>query len=423
MKKVIIISSIFPYPVDNGKKVVLNGLLEYFKASKDHYDIKYVVVDNDLNINDLNVDKENLEIVQFNQPKSIRKIFNAIWYSLIKREKSIQESMIFSPKIMNELNLFLENNQADMVIVDTIRIGQFLEKNRPFGHKYILYLDDLFSVRYNKMLEAYKSYPGISLNSLGNFKKFIPNYLHFMVRSSFIEKCLLKFESCLIEKREKQIVKSFEHNLLINKDEVKRLRMKTNQENIYEIKPLLPVISEETREYRQNKQFIFLGALNIPHNNFSIINFIKTQMDKIIQLIPDCEILVIGKNPSEELMILAEKYKDNLKIEGYIEDINKVFSESCAMLVPLLFGSGVKLKTLEAISRGLPVIGTDYAFEGIDMIHPIHGILENNIDNYPEIMKKLIDNRYNENLSKQAKNFFENQYSKEAIFKHYQDLF
>ena len=43
-------------------------------------------------------------------------------------------------------------------------------------------------------------------------------------------------------------------------------------------------------------------------------------------------------------MILAEKYKDNLKIEGYIEDINKVFSESCAMLVPLLFGSGVKLK-------------------------------------------------------------------------------
>ena len=32
MKKVIIISSIFPYPVDNGKKVVLNGLLEYFKS-------------------------------------------------------------------------------------------------------------------------------------------------------------------------------------------------------------------------------------------------------------------------------------------------------------------------------------------------------------------------------------------------------
>ena len=81
---------------------------------------------------------------------------------------------------------------------------------------------------------------------------------------------------------------------MINKDEVKRLRMKTNQENIYEIKPLLPVISEEKREYRQNKQFIF-RALNIPHNNFSIINFIKTQMDKIIQLIPDCEILVIGK--------------------------------------------------------------------------------------------------------------------------------
>ena len=46
-----------------------------------------------------------------------------------------------------------------------------------------------------------------------------------------------------------------------------------------------------------------------------------------------------------------------------------------------------QIKTLEAISRGLPVIGTDYAFEGIDMIHPIHGILENNIDNYPEIMK------------------------------------
>ena len=119
-------------------------------------------------------------------------------------------------------------------------------------------------------------------------------------------------------------------------------------------------IAELIRRYGGEPVFVFLGALNLPHNQFSIVHFIECQMDKIIKKMPGARLRIIGRDGSSELNKLAEKYRGSVVVEGFVEDLDAVFRESCAMVIPLLFGSGVKIKTLEAISRGLPVISTDF---------------------------------------------------------------
>jgi glycosyltransferase involved in cell wall biosynthesis len=419
MKKVLIVSTIPPYPIDSGKKVVLNGIVTYFVERYGNENIDYIVLDKISNMEC----KPPINLVGVEQPKALTKILNVLWYSIIKKSKSIQEAMVYSKKVSKILNELTNSKNYDLILFDTLRIGQFFEKQELVKGKHILYLDDLFSLRYEKMLQTYKQYPNVHLNAIGNFGKFIPSFLRPFLKLNFIEKSLLKIEKDLIKKREVEISDKIPTNLLINKNEVKMLNQYLFNTSVREIKPYLKIEKESNRKFDGKAQFVFLGALNVPHNSISIISFIENQMNKLITRIPNVKLLIIGKHPSEKLIYLANKYRNYIEIKGYVEDIDSIFDTSCAMIVPLLFGTGVKLKTLEAFSRGLPVIGTDFAFEGIDIINGKHCILENDINKYPELMYSLLSKEKNHSLSVESQTFFFENYSKKAIYKHYKEIF
>lgn len=421
MFKVIIVSTVFPYPIDNGKKVVLSGLLDFFIQSFGENNIKYILLgqqeDNDFEKYKL-VKKEIIS-----KPSVFIQIKNVIIDSLLLRKKSIQESVLYSKRIKNSLLKRLKEANPDIILYDTIRIGQFFENDPDLKDKEYLYLDDLFSIRYEKMLITLDKFSDIKLDALGNFSKFIPPSLRPIINLNFVQKLLLKLEMKLIEKRENEIVKKFKKNLLISNNEVTCLRKRTSQKNIYELKPLVKYKQSYNRNYEGSPIFIFLGALNIPHNEASIIHFIETQMDKIKKLIPDFKLLIVGKKASQKLISLCSKYSGQIEIKGYVEDLDSLFSDAAAMIIPLLFGSGVKLKTLEALSSGLPVIATDFGVEGINVKSGFNCIVENEIDKYPEIMLKLCNRDYNDKISKNARESFMGLYSKVAVFSDYSNIF
>lgn len=418
MKKVLIVSTIPAYPIDSGKKVVLNGIVNYFLDTYGAENVDYIVLDY--------LDEENVSpvnTISLKQPKSLVKVKNVLWHTFIRKTKSIQESVIYSQENTKYIERRIKEINYDLVLFDTVRIAQFFEDNEKIKSKSVVYLDDLFSIRYEKMLETYQKYPGISLNAIGNFGRFLPGPLVNILKLSLIEKSFLRFERSLIAKREIEISRKYNHNLLINRHEVSVLNKKLSKNSVQEIKPLVKIKNTCDRNFQSQPTFVFLGALNVPHNNFSITQFIKNQMDALIQVIPNVKLLIIGKNPSDVLKELVAKYPHNIEMKGFVEDIDSIFSECCAMIVPLLFGSGVKLKTLEAFGRGLPVVGTDFAFEGINITNYQQCILENNMNNYPKLMKELIDKETNDSISKNSKEFFESFYSKNAIYGHYREIF
>ncbi len=143
----------------------------------------------------------------------------------------------------------------------------------------------------------------------------------------------------------------------------------------------------------------------------------------MIEGIPGVRVRVIGRGANRELLQLAQRYKDNISIEGFVDDLDTVFSTSCAMVVPLLFGSGVKIKTLEALCRGLPVISTDFGVEGISVTSDVNCIVENEIDRFPKSMSDLLDVKYNAYISRQARDFYANNYSEERVLQEYDRAF
>ena len=422
-EQVVFVSTIYPYPADWGKKVVLSGMLRYLSERYSPQRVTYILLGSSNHKKSLRKEMP-CRVLTLKKPGVLKQLWNVLWLSLIKREKSIQESMLYSVQLGRKLRASIAKIAPDLVVCDTYRTGQFFETTERPGRRYILYMDDLFSVRYRRMLEVLARFTQVHLNLLGTFAQFVPSSLAVFVRFRSLKKWVLQMEQKLVEKREQDCIKWFDSAVLLNEAEAALLRSRTGDSSIQTIKPLLlntrKVID---RDYNGEPIFIFMGALNLPHNDLSIRNFIETQMPKVVETIPGIRLRIIGRDPSKELLELSERYKNIISLEGFVDDLDAVFSNSCAILVPLLFGSGVKIKTLEALSRGLPVISTDFGVEGISVTSTVNCIVENDIGRYHEVMSALLGLDYNSSISSQAREFYFRNYSKEHVFQEYDLIF
>ena len=109
------------------------------------------------------------------------------------------------------------------------------------------------------------------------------------------------------------------------------------------------------------KNILFYGAMNRPENYQSAIWFIEKVFPKLESL-GFC-FIVVGNNPHENL----KKYDNgkSIRIMGFVKDVTPFFESSLCLVAPLVMGAGVKIKVIEAMSAGLPVLTNNVGIEGI----------------------------------------------------------
>lgn len=78
---------------------------------------------------------------------------------------------------------------------------------------------------------------------------------------------------------------------------------------------------------------------------------------------------LIGKNPTDRLKAWGNT---RISVKGEIVDITPVIREVRTMAMPIRSGSGTRLKVLEAMAYGIPVVATAKAVEGIDVVDGVH---------------------------------------------------
>lgn len=110
-----------------------------------------------------------------------------------------------------------------------------------------------------------------------------------------------------------------------------------------------------------SNSFCFYGAWNRRENSESLLWFISNVLPYLDNKI---RITIIGSGLSDKIKLLLNKYY-NITVLGFIQDPVLELSKHQALIAPLFKGAGVKVKVIDALSSGTPVIGTDIAFEGI----------------------------------------------------------
>jgi glycosyltransferase involved in cell wall biosynthesis len=109
-----------------------------------------------------------------------------------------------------------------------------------------------------------------------------------------------------------------------------------------------------------NKNIVFYGSMSREENWKSCVWFIE----KVLPLIHDKDIkfIIVGGNPNPKLLSYQS---ERVIIKGFVEDVGAELANSMCLVAPLVMGAGIKVKIIEAMSIGLPVITNDIGIEGI----------------------------------------------------------
>ncbi|WP_157180178.1 MULTISPECIES: glycosyltransferase family 4 protein [unclassified Rhodococcus (in: high G+C Gram-positive bacteria)] len=105
--------------------------------------------------------------------------------------------------------------------------------------------------------------------------------------------------------------------------------------------------------------------------------------------VPGARLNIIGKmNPRAKW-----KSVEGIKHWGFVDDLSPFLSQSRAMIAPISTGGGVRVKLLEACSRGLPVVATQAAIGSLDEVLGLP-VSSNDDDLVDESVRMLLDPAY-----------------------------
>lgn len=423
-KSFVFVSAVLPYPVDSGKKVFIDGLLRYMIVRVGAANVHYFILGRHES-SSIEVFKKKYDInVSILDSISVKDIVKALLFNFFRNHpKSFQECVLYSKKMEAILFGKLKKIDPSIVVLDTIRVGQYFEDEKPTTGKYVLYLEDLFSVRYRRMLKTSLENRGGTLNAVGNFKSNIPVVFRGFLSFPLLEKLILLVELKRVTHRERYLPRKFDLNLLLNSDDVAELTKNSLNLNIKQIPPFIKMGSSLKRQWDGIPQFVFIGDLNVSENAISLEIFLEKCITQLITRLPEFKLIIIGKGITKNLQDYVEKYQKNIKYMGYVPDLDDIFSSCAGMIIPMLFGSGIRFKALDAFLRGVPVISTPLGIEGLGVENRDICLVAQSIDSMPDFMEKVLDPRVNSELSKNGSLFFAENFEYSLVKRLYDTLF
>lgn len=106
----------------------------------------------------------------------------------------------------------------------------------------------------------------------------------------------------------------------------------------------------------------FVGTMSWLPNAEGIRWFLREVWPSIKMAFPEVSCCIGGYHMPVDIMELAD---EQLRVLGAIEDVDGFYASTDIVLAPLLSGGGVRIKILEAMAKGLPVLATPIGYEGI----------------------------------------------------------
>jgi O-antigen biosynthesis protein len=114
---------------------------------------------------------------------------------------------------------------------------------------------------------------------------------------------------------------------------------------------------------REPSTMLFLGSFRHDPNRIALDWFIRHVLPMVVEKHPAARLAVVGSDPPP-----AHAYADyagSLDMLGYVEDVREPLARYAVFVCPVLSGSGVRVKLLEAFAAGIPVVSTLVGAEGL----------------------------------------------------------
>ena len=386
--KMLMISPCIPYDnVGHAGGKVHNYYLKKFHQSKE-FKIKLITCSSldDLKKQDLDRYGIDYKAIIFSR-KFITRVIRFIWRKIntlnIFDKRGAFIAPYFKKAIMEALKkLKINGYQPDIILMEWTQIVLLISEIKKIypNSYYIAFEHDVSFLPLKRKLKFYRG-----------IKKFIKR-MHLKNEKKY-ELYSLQLSNLIITLNTK------DKNILINEG--------ISPKKIHCVSPYYMSMFNVRPNYN-SKKLIFFGAMGRIENYLSAIWFIKNVYKEVIKKYPKTTFYIVGGNPPGKLL----KYRsNNIIITGFVDRPEEYFKNSSCMICPLLLGGGIKIKVLEGMSAGLPVITNNIGIEGISAQEGIEYLHAETIEEYiRNIIKVFEDPEFAKKIGEAGRNFIKSNY-------------
>jgi glycosyltransferase involved in cell wall biosynthesis len=165
-----------------------------------------------------------------------------------------------------------------------------------------------------------------------------------------------------------------------------------------------------------SKNIVTLGTLHYPPNADGIRWFFNEVFPLVREQVSNATLTIIGKNPPQDFIELAERNPGVIKVTGYVDDLRPYLEESALMVVPVRAGGGMRVRILEAFAYAMPVVTTTVGLEGIHGTPDHDVIVADTPADFANRTAELLENAsLQERLSTNGRELATNKYDWQAV--------
>ena len=137
---------------------------------------------------------------------------------------------------------------------------------------------------------------------------------------------------------------------------------------------------------------LHIGTMYWPPNIDGVLWFIRQVWPLVRARKPGVQFDVVGSRPPQEIVALSGD-ETGINVTGYVPDPAPYFQRAALMVVPLRAGGGMRVKILNALAQGIPVVSTTLGYEGI-AVTPEENILAGDTPAaFADAVVRLLDDR------------------------------
>ena len=134
-------------------------------------------------------------------------------------------------------------------------------------------------------------------------------------------------------------------------------------------------------------QLSFIGKMDYRPNVLAMKWFCSEVFPHLQALQPQVRLRIVGRDPAPEILELSSM--DRITVTGYVEDLGPYYAPGTIAILPMFHGGGTRLKVLEAIMQGVPLVSTALGISGISLGEGRHCLLAEDAGEFVEAINSL----------------------------------
>lgn len=385
-KKVLFLTNLLPFSYDNGGKIKTSSSLKVLVDNGFDVTLACFYEGNQKDVAEI-VDKSSISvsrIICFNKALTTSgNTFQMFWIAFLSLFSKLPFGILKykSLRLSKALRRLCSEEEYDFVYFDHLQMMVFKKEVSSVNR---MLLDE-----HNCETELAKQ--------------------RFDLASNWLKRFFFWLEYKKMHKFESNALKETDRTILLSGHDRDELRLVAKDDFCYDIIPIA-VRDRGVKSYRAKMnplRILFLGTLTWEPNRQGIEWF----MEEVMPFTRESELVVVGRG------IDKGWENENIRILGYVDQLERVYNECDVMVVPLFMGSGQRVKIIEAFSKGMPVITTSVGIEGIEYIDGENVMIANNSEEFLVAIKRIADNNTYSKLAKSARQSYEIHYSEGILEK------